>query len=107
MCSDNSLARPDGEMTMNTSIMNAASGRNVAAVASRGRSASDLLVPIGRALFASIFVLASGEHFALETIRKTAEQGVPLAYLLVPASGVLSLLGGMSVLVGYRVKLGA
>jgi putative oxidoreductase len=40
-------------------------------------------------------------------IRQAADHGVPLAGLLVPASGVLALLGGMSVLVGYRAKLGA
>ena len=71
------------------------------------RSASELLVPIGRALFASIFVLASGANFDPDAIHKAADHGIPLAYLLVPASGVVSLLGGMSVLVGYRAKLGA
>ena len=65
------------------------------------------MVPIGRALFASIFVLAAGAHLDTDTIQKAADHGIPLAYLLVPASGVVSLLGGMSVLVGYRAKLGA
>jgi putative oxidoreductase len=92
---------------MNTRIWSPASNQDAAAEASKERSASDLFVPIGRALFASIFVLSSGAHFDMALIRQAADQGVPLAHLLIPASGVISLLGGMSVLVGYRTKLGA
>jgi len=77
------------------------------AVATSKRSAAALLVPVGRALFASIFVLAAGSHFDPGTIGQAEGHGVPLARLLVPASGVMALLGGMSVLVGYRARLGA
>ena len=92
---------------MNTSLRDATADRKWAVVAWNERSVPNVLVPIGRALFASIFVLAGGSHFDPETIRHAADHGVSFAYLLVPASGVLSLLGGMSVLVGYRAKLGA
>lgn len=61
----------------------------------------------GRALFAAIFLTAGFGHFAPQTIGFAAEQGVPLAGLLVPASGVLALAGGLSVLLGYRARLGA
>jgi putative oxidoreductase len=36
-----------------------------------------------------------------------AQQGVPLPQVLVPLAGLLSLAGGLSVLLGYRAKLGA
>lgn len=75
----------------------------VPAVASPGRWA----VPVGRALFAAIFVMASFGHFARPAIAMAAAQGVPLASIAVPLSGVLSLLGGLSVLLGYRARLGA
>lgn len=91
---------------MSTRSWNPALNPHVA-VATNERSAAALLVPIGRALFASIFVLAAGSHFDPDVIRQAAAHGVPFAGLLVPASGVLALLGGMSVLVGYRAKLGA
>lgn len=91
---------------MSTRTWNPESDRDLA-VAANERSTSALLVPIGRALFASIFVLGAGAHLDTDTIQKAADHGIPLAYLLVPASGVVSLLGGMSVLVGYRAKLGA
>jgi putative oxidoreductase len=83
------------------------SGRTAVGAASLERTASAFLVPIGRALFAGIFILAAGGHFAPDTIQRAADHGVPLANVLVPASGVLSLLGGLSVLVGYRTRLGA
>lgn len=91
---------------MNIRTWNPGLNRGVA-VATSERSAAALLVPIGRALFASIFVLAAGSHFVPDVIRQAADHGVPLARLLVPAAGVLALVGGMSVLVGYRARLGA
>src|SRR5258707_6427674 len=36
-----------------------------------------------------------------------AAQGVPLASMVVPFSGVLAFAGGLSILLGYRGKLGA
>jgi putative oxidoreductase len=64
-------------------------------------------VPIGRALFSLIFLSAGMGHFSPATIGMAAAQGVPLASLAVPASGVLALAGGLSVLLGYRARLGA
>lgn len=64
-------------------------------------------VPLGRALFASIFVMGGLGHFSKPMIDVAAAEGVPLAALAVPLSGVLSLLGGLSVLLGYRAKIGA
>lgn len=65
------------------------------------------LVPVGRALFAAVFILASFGHFSSGTIGYAASAGVPLAGIAVPLSGVLALVGGLSVLLGYRARLGA
>jgi len=65
------------------------------------------LVPLGRALFALIFIVASIGHFSSKEIAFAAHQGVPFASLLVPLSGVLALAGGLSVLLGYKARLGA
>ena len=66
-----------------------------------------LIVLIGRAFFALIFLMAALGNFSAQTIQFAQSQGVPLAPLAVPASGVLAILGGLSVLLGYRVKAGA
>ncbi len=46
-------------------------------------------------------------HFKSETIAFAAVQGVPLANLAVPASGILELVGALSIILGYRARLGA
>jgi putative oxidoreductase len=65
------------------------------------------VVLLGRLLFALIFLLAAPSHFSQQTIAFATSQGVPLAHLAVPASGILALLGGLSILLGYRAKFGA
>ena len=65
------------------------------------------VVVLGRFLFASIFVMAGANHFNKQTIGYAASQGVPLASIAVPLSGVLAIIGGLSILLGYRAKLGA
>jgi putative oxidoreductase len=62
---------------------------------------------IGRAMFAAIFLKAVPGHFQEETIAFVSEQGIPLAGLFVPLAGFLALAGGLSVLLGWRAKLGA
>jgi putative oxidoreductase len=62
---------------------------------------------IGRILFSLIFIFAAFGHFKPEEIAYAASAGVPLAKLAVPASGILSLLGGLSIALGYRARLGA
>jgi len=73
----------------------------------REDSLAGLGVLAGRALYAAIFVLAGLGHFSQQTIAYAAHQGVPLAGLLVPASGVLAVAGGLSVLTGYHARIGA
>jgi putative oxidoreductase len=61
----------------------------------------------GRVFFSLIFVLAGLNHFSKQTIAFAASQGVPLASVAVPLSGVIAVVGGLSILLGYRAKLGA
>jgi putative oxidoreductase len=42
-----------------------------------------------------------------QTIAFAASQGVPLASIAVPLSGILALAGGLSILLGYRARIGA
>ncbi len=65
------------------------------------------LFPLGRVLFAIIFILAAPRHFTQEGIKHAADLGVPFAALLVPLSGVLALCGGISVALGLKTRWGA
>src|SRR5262245_51052689 len=62
---------------------------------------------IGRILFAIIFIGAAPRHFTREGAAHAADLGVPLATILVPLSGVMTLVGGLSVLLGFKARLGA
>jgi putative oxidoreductase len=62
---------------------------------------------IGRVLFALIFLVAAPRHFTAEGINHAAELGVPLASIAVPLSGVMAILGALSVAFGYHPRWGA
>jgi putative oxidoreductase len=66
-----------------------------------------VVVVAGRVLFAFIFVLAGGFHFSPNEIAYAAHQGLPFAGFLVPASGLLAAAAGLSIILGYRAKIGA
>ena len=65
------------------------------------------IVPVARLLLVALFLLSGPSHFKAQTIAYAAQQGVPLAMILVPLSGVLALAGGLSVLLGWRARAGA
>jgi putative oxidoreductase len=69
--------------------------------------ATRYLVPVGRLLFAAIFLMSVPSHFAQSTYDHAAQAGVPFANVLVPLSGVLELIGALSLLLGYRARVGA
>jgi putative oxidoreductase len=46
-------------------------------------------------------------HFSAEGIGYAASKGVPSASLLVPASGVIAALGAISIILGFRARMGA
>ncbi|PZF74905.1 DoxX family protein [Taibaiella soli] len=62
---------------------------------------------IGRILFALIFLMSGPGHFSAATIGFAASKGVPMASVLVPLSGVIEIIGGLSILLGYKTKWGA
>lgn len=65
------------------------------------------LVPVGRVLFAAAHVVFSPLNFSREAITMAGQAGVPLPGLLVPLAAVISLAGGLSIVLGYRAKIGA
>jgi putative oxidoreductase len=62
---------------------------------------------LGRVLFTLIFLMAAPMNFSGKTIAFAASQGVPLASISVPLSGIIALAGGFSILLGYRARIGA
>ena len=65
------------------------------------------LVPVGRFLYSAIFLMTVMGHFSAGYIAYAAQAGVPAPGLLVPLSGVIATLGGLSVTFGYKAKFGA
>jgi putative oxidoreductase len=65
------------------------------------------LFPLGRVLFALIFLTGAPRHFTHEGIQHAANLGVPAAGVLVPLSGVIALAGGVSVAIGLKARWGA
>jgi len=70
-------------------------------------SVSAPVVFIGRLLFVLLFLMSGFTHFAKQTIGFAASQGVPLASVLVPIAGLIAFFGALSILLGYRARLGA
>jgi putative oxidoreductase len=69
--------------------------------------ANTAVVVAGRVLFSLLFITAGLGHFSRQTVAYAASQGVPLASIAVPISGVLALAGGLSILLGYHARIGA
>ena len=63
-----------------------------------------ILVLLGRLFFSVIFIFSGFFHFTQTSIQMAASQGVPYAFILVPLSGVLAILGGLSILLGYKAR---
>lgn len=73
-------------------------------VSGAARSAAVLA---GRFLFAAIFLMTGYNHLQPGPVAYAAQAGVPFPELLVPASGLLAFAGALSILTGYRAKIGA
>jgi putative oxidoreductase len=65
------------------------------------------IVLLGRFFFVLIFLMSAPMHFTSQIIAYAAAQGVPMASIAVPLSGVIALAGSLSILLGYRAKIGA
>ena len=90
---------------MSTTIASPTAG--VTPALSRSFSLASYLAPTGRLLYSSIFIVAGLNHFSAAPIGYAAAQGVPLASIAVPLSGVISLVGGLSIALGYKARWGA
>jgi putative oxidoreductase len=66
-----------------------------------------LVVPIARVLFSFIFIFSGLNHFSGDSIEYAASHGLPLTDILVPLSGLILLLGGISIALGYHARTGA
>ena len=65
------------------------------------------IVLAGRVLFALIFLMSGFSHFSSQSVAYATSKNVPAASFLVPASGILALAGAISIMLGYKTKLGA
>jgi len=65
------------------------------------------LAPAGRILFSLIFLLSGISHFSQVTINYAMSQQIPAAAFLVPLTGIMVMVGGLSVALGYRARWGA
>jgi putative oxidoreductase len=65
------------------------------------------LILLARILFSAIFFMSAFSHFSAGTIAYAASQGVPFPAFLVPASGILALAGAISIIIGFKARLGA
>ncbi len=65
------------------------------------------IVLTGRIFFSLIFIMAGANHFSSASIGYAASQGVPLPSFLVPISGLMALIGGLSIATGFKAKWGA
>jgi putative oxidoreductase len=66
-----------------------------------------IIFPIARIMSSFIFIPAAPRHFSGEGVAHPANLGVPFARLLVPLSGVMAIVGGLSIAFGYKARWGA
>ena len=64
-------------------------------------------VLLGRILYSLIFLNSGLFHFSGMAVGYASSQGVPLASFLVPFSGVMAIVGGLLIVLGYKAKWGA
>jgi len=54
-----------------------------------------------------MFIPTAIAHFSAPTIGYAASAGVPAPSILVPLSGIIASLGGLSILLGFKARIGA
>jgi putative oxidoreductase len=64
------------------------------------------LLIAGRVFFVSIFILTSIDQFNAQSIAFAASKGVPFASILVPFSGIMEIVGALSIIFGYKARIG-
>lgn len=64
------------------------------------------VVLLGRVLYSAIFVLSAPGKFTAGTIAYAAGKGVPLAFIAVPLAGIISFVGAVSIILGFKARWG-
>jgi putative oxidoreductase len=69
----------------------------------------DILVLVGRILFSAIFIRSGVQHFTRVAMMSpyAGAKGVPASKFMVRLTGAMIFLGGISVLLGAYVRIGA
>jgi len=62
---------------------------------------------IGRILFSVIFMYSSLSKFSSNFVYEAAAKGIPMADILIPFSGILELIGALTILSGFMARWGA
>src|SRR2546423_8936967 len=65
------------------------------------------IILLVRFLFSLIFIVTITSHFSPHTIQYAASAGVPVPSILVPLAAIIATLGGLSILLGFKARLGA
>jgi putative oxidoreductase len=65
------------------------------------------IVLLGRILYSLMFLNSGLFLFSGMAADYASSKGVPLASFLVPFSGVMAIVGGLLIVLGYKAKLGA
>lgn len=65
------------------------------------------IVLAGRILFSLIFLNSGIFHFTSMAVDYASSQGIPMASVLVPLSGLMAIVGGLSIALGFKAKWGA
>lgn len=65
------------------------------------------IVLLGRLLYSWIFIKAIVFHFSARAVEVASSAGVPMASFAVPFAGILALAGGLSILLGFKARIGA
>lgn len=61
---------------------------------------------LGRFCFSFIFITSGFNHFSRETISYAAAHGAPMPDITVPLTGIMAIVGGLSIAAGFRAKVG-
>lgn len=64
------------------------------------------VVLLGRICFAFVFLFGTMGHFNGQDLPYAIQAGIPMAKIAVPLAGVIAVLGGLSILFGYKAKIG-
>lgn len=68
---------------------------------------SEFAAPIGRMLFTLQFFMAMGTLFGNKAVAGAAAQGFPMPELMAKLAAILALTGALSILLGYKARVGA